>query len=306
MTAHHCGRVGLIGRPNAGKSTLLNRALGEKLAIVSDKPQTTRHRIIGLLSEDRGQMILVDTPGVHKPQYGMNRRMVKQAVQALEEVDVVCLIVDAKLRFGGGDRFMLSLIERVSTPKLLVLNKVDEFRKTRLLPLIEQYAEHSSFDEIVPISALTGEGVENLLELLWARLPEGPAIFDRTLLTVHPVRFLAAERIREKVLRHTRDELPFSTAVVIDDWEEGADLVRITASILVEKESQKGIVIGAGGQMVKLIGTEARYDLIDLVERRVMLDLRVRCELRWRDQKHILEALDTEPWRGSAGPDSDP
>ena len=274
------------------------------MAIVSDKPQTTRHRIIGLLSEERGQMILVDTPGVHKPQYGMNRRMVKQAVQALEEVDVVCLIVDAKLRFGGGDRFMLNLIDRVSTPKLLVLNKVDELRKTRLLPLMEEYAEHAPFEEIVPISALTGEGVEDLLELLWARLPEGPAIFDRTLLTVHPVRFLAAERIREKVLRHTRDELPFSTAVVIDHWEEGADLVTITASILVERDSQKGIVIGARGQMIKLIGTEARHDLIDLLERRVMLDLRVRCELRWRNQKHILEGLDIEPWRGSVGPDS--
>jgi GTP-binding protein Era len=295
-TPRRAGTVALVGRPNAGKSTLMNRLLREKVAIVSDKPQTTRHRLIGILSSDRGQMVFYDTPGVHKPQHRMNKQMVVHATDAMNEADVVCLLVDASAQPGKGDRFMLELASRVKTPKILLLNKVDQVSKPSLLPKIGRYAESGEFWEIVPISALTGDGVDRVEEILWELLPEGPPLYDPELLTIHPERFLVAERIREKVLELTRDELPFSTAVILDRWEEDEEtgLVKIYASILVERPGQKSILIGKQGSMIKKIGTAARLDLENYLERRVYLDLHVKVEADWREDRRILADLDRD------------
>jgi GTPase len=295
------GTVALVGRPNAGKSTLMNHLLQEKLAIVSDKPQTTRHRIVGILSNERGQMVFYDTPGIHRPLHRLNRQMVRYALDALNDADVACLLVDASERFGKGEAYVLDLMGKAKEPRVLILNKVDRVKKPALLPRIEQYAKTGLFAEIVPISALTGDNCDRLLEVLWNLLPEGEPMFDPELLTIHPERFLAAERIREKVLELTTEELPFSTAVVIDRWEDDAekDLIRIYASILVDRPGQKGIVVGRQGQMIKAIGTAARLDLEEYLERRVYLDLNVRLEPDWRENKAVLAALDRDVDLGS-------
>lgn len=293
------GTVALVGRPNAGKSTLLNRCLAEKLAIVSDKPQTTRHQIVGLLSEDRGQIVFYDTPGVHRPQHRMNRQMVKYAVDSLREADVVCLLADASQSFGSGDRYMLERLAEAKGKRVLALNKVDLVAKLKLLPRMAIYGETELFEEIVPISALTGDGVDALLEVLWNLVPVGSPIYDPELLTIHPERFLVAERIREKVLAATRDELPFSTTVLIEHWQEPGSAgneegraVRIFASILVERPGQKKILVGRGGQMIKTIGTEARLDLLEFLDRPVYLELHVRHEPGWREDGRLLAELD--------------
>jgi GTP-binding protein Era len=290
------GTVALVGRPNAGKSTLMNRLLEEKVAIVSDKPQTTRHRLVGILSSDRGQIVFYDTPGVHRPLHRMNRRMVHHAEEALTEADVVCLLVDASRPFGKGDAFMLDLVRRAGGPKVLLLNKIDRVAKPSLLPLIERYSKAADFREVVPISALTGDGLDRVMEVLWRLLPEGPPLYDPELLTVHPERFLAAEWIREKVLELTHEELPYSTAVVIDRWEDEPerDLTRIYARILVERSGQKAIVVGRRGAMIKNIGTAARLDLEELLERRVYLDLHVREAPGWREDRRVLAELDRD------------
>lgn len=293
------GTVALVGRPNAGKSTLLNRLLEEKVAIVSDKPQTTRHRLVGILSDaDRGQIVFYDTPGVHKPEHRMNRRMVRAAQEALTDADLVCLLVDASARPGKGDAFMREWVARVATPKLVLLNKVDRLPdKSKLLPLIASYSESEAYQEIIPISALSGDGVDRVLETLWQHLPPGEPRYDPQWLTVHPERFQVAERIREQVLRATRDELPFSTAVEIDAWNEREDgLLSLHASILVERASQKQIVIGRGGAMIKRIGSAARLDLEDYLERRIFLDLHVRVAPHWRQDERVLERLDKAPY----------
>ncbi len=290
--AAKAGAVALVGRPNAGKSTLLNRALGEKLAIVSDKPQTTRHRLVGILSEPgRGQMVFYDTPGLHRPLHKLNQQMMRAAREAIEACDVLCLIVDATQAHGAGDAFALDLVARVDRPRVLALNKIDRLAKPRLLPEIGRYAARGVFDEIVPLSALTGDGVDRLLEVLWRLLPEGEALYDPELLTVHPERFLAAERIREKLLAATRHELPFTTAVLIERWEESAGLAKIHAAILVERDSQKKIVVGHGGGQIKAIGTAARLDLEAQLGKRVYLDLHVRTEQRWRERDSTLAEL---------------
>jgi GTPase len=290
------GTVALVGRPNAGKSTLLNRLLGEKLAIVSDKPQTTRHRIVGILSNERGQMVFYDTPGIHKPLHRLNRQMVRYAIDAIQDADVVCLLVDASQKFGAGDAYMLDLVAKAESPKVLLLNKVDRVKKPELLPVIQRYAANSLFQEIVPISAAKGDNCDRLLEVLWNLLPEGAPMFDPELLTIHPERFLVAERIREKVLELTTEELPFSTAVIIERWEEEAekDLVHIYASILVDRPGQKKIVVGRQGQMIKAIGTAARHDLEDYLGRRIYLDLNVRLEPGWREDRAVLASLDRD------------
>ncbi len=290
------GTVALVGRPNAGKSTLMNRLLEEKLAIVSDKPQTTRHRIVGILSGERGQMVFYDTPGIHRPLHRLNRQMVRYALDAMNDADVTCLLVDAGEKFGKGDAYMLDLAGKAEGPRVLILNKADKVRKPALLPRIEQYAKTGLFEEIVPISAQTGENCDRLLDVLWNLLPEGEPLFDPELLTIHPERFLVAERIREKVLELTSDELPFSTAVVLERWEEepDRDLVRIYASILVERPGQKKIVVGRQGQMIKAIGTAARLDLEDYLGRRVFLDLNVRLEPDWREDKALLAQIDRD------------
>ncbi len=288
------GTVALIGRPNAGKSTLLNRWLGEKLSIVSDKPQTTRQRIVGILSNERGQMVFYDTPGVHKPLHRLNRQMVQHAVAAMNDADVVAVLIDASQPPGSGDAYLVELVKQAPAPRLVLLNKIDLVAKRKLLPRIERYAAENAFEEIVPISALSGDGADLALDLLWQRLPEGEPRFDPELLTTHPERFLAAERIREKVLAETRDELPFATAVAIERWEEDEEkgLARIYAALIVERPGQKAILIGRGGERVKSIGTAARLDLEEFLGRRVFLDLNVKVVDDWREDRGMLAELD--------------
>lgn len=288
------GTVALVGRPNAGKSTLMNLLLKEKLAIVSDKPQTTRHRIVGILSEERGQMVFHDTPGIHRPLHRLNRQMVRYALDAMNDADVVCVLTDVSEKFGKGEAYLLDLAGKAEGPRVLVLNKADRVKKPEILPRIEQYAKTGLFEEIVPLSAKTGENCDRLLEVLWNLLPEGEPLFDPELLTIHPERFLVAERIREKVLGLTTEELPFTTAVIIERWEEDGekDLVRLYVSILVERPGQKKIVVGHQGQMIKAIGTAARHDLEEFLGRRVYLDLHVKVEPDWRENRAVLQALD--------------
>ncbi|HEY0555469.1 MAG TPA: GTPase Era [Thermoanaerobaculia bacterium] len=289
------GTVALVGRPNAGKSTLMNRLLGEKLAIVSDKPQTTRHRIVGILSGERGQMVFYDTPGIHRPLHRLNRQMVRYALDAMNDADVSCLLVDAAEKFGKGDAYVLDLAGKAKEPRVLALNKADRMKKPNLLPRIAEYAKSGLFTEIVPISAATGENCDRLLDVLWNLLPEGEPMFDPELLTIHPERFLVTERIREKVLELTTDELPFSTAVVLERWEEvEGEILRIYASILVERPGQKGIVVGKQGSMIKAIGTAARLDLEEYLERRIYLELNVRLEPDWREDQALLAQIDRD------------
>ena len=290
------GTVTFVGRPNAGKSTLMNLLLGEKVAIVSDKPQTTRHRLVGILSDERGQMVFHDTPGIHKPLHRLNRQMVRYALDAMNDADVLCLLVDVAERSGSGDAYMLDLVGKAEGPRVLLLNKVDRVKKPDLLPRMAHYSETRLFEEIVPISAKTGDNCDRLLDVLWNLLPEGEPIYDPELLTIHPERFLVAERIREKVLELTSEELPFSTAVVIERWEDDAekDLTRIYATILVDREGQKKIVVGRQGQMIKNIGIAARLDLEEFLARRVYLELFVRVEPGWREDRSVLATLDRD------------
>jgi GTP-binding protein Era len=289
------GFVSLVGRPNAGKSTLLNAFVGQKLAIVSDKPQTTRHRIQGVRNVPAGQLVFIDTPGIHKPEHRMNRRMVDAAMDTLRDVDVVVLVVDASLRTGTGDRFVLDRLREAGSTAVLALNKADLVRpKSNLLPLMQQYAAALPFRAVVPVAALTGEGLPALEAEILAALPEGDPLFPEDYLTDQTQRTLAAELIREKVLHHTHDELPYSTAVVIDAFEEPAEpggLTRIYASILVDHDSQKPIVVGKGGAMIKRIGTEARRDLEQMLDGRVHLDLHVKVRTDWRDNERLLDEL---------------
>jgi GTP-binding protein Era len=288
------GFVALVGRPNAGKSTLLNRLVGEKVAIVSDKPQTTRHRIVGVRNGPAGQMVFVDTPGIHKPLHRMNRRMVDVAIDALKQSDVVVLVVDATNKAGGGDAFVVDLFARAGVKPIVALNKIDQVSRQRLLPLIDHYAKAMTCLAIVPISALAGDGVDALESEVVQALPEGEALYPEDYLTDQTERSLAAELVREKVLQHTRDELPYMTAVTIDQWEEPAKpggLTRIFASILVDHDSQKPIVIGKGGDMIKRIGTEARHDLERLLDGRVHLDLHVKVRQDWRDDERLLDEM---------------
>jgi len=285
--------VALVGRPNAGKSTLMNRLLAEKVAIVSDKPQTTRNRMIGVLSDEHGQLVFFDTPGIHRPLHRMNRGMLDEAHGAMAEADLLLLIRDASQSFGRGDAHLLELVESHEGPRLAVLNKIDLVRKERLLPEIARYAAGGAFEAIVPISASTGDGVDRLLEELWRLAPEGEPMFDEELLTPHSERFLVAERIREKILEITRDELPFSTAVLVEAWEDPGPerALRISAALLVERPTQKGILVGRRGDRIRSIGTAARHDIEAFLERKVFLDLHVRVERDWREDPRLLSEL---------------
>jgi GTP-binding protein Era len=287
------GFVALLGRPNAGKSTLLNRIVGHKLAIVSDKPQTTRTRIAGVKNYPDGQVVFVDTPGVHKPMHRMNVRMVDVALEAMREVDLLTLVVDVSVKPGPGDRYLLSLVKDMATPAILALNKVDLTAKPKLLPIIDRYRQEHPFVEIVPISATDGTNVDVLEELFRQHLPEGEPLYPPDYVTDQPERFFVAEIVREQVLHLTHAELPFSTAVVIDRFEEPAEdqLVRIYGTILVERESQKPIVIGKGGAMIKQIGTAARVELERFFGARVYLDLRVKVKSEWRDDERVLDEM---------------
>jgi GTP-binding protein Era len=286
--------VALVGRPNVGKSTLLNRVVGTKLAIVSDKPQTTRNRIAGVRNFDLGQVVFVDTPGLHRPVHRMNVRMVHAAVEGIRQADLIALIADASdPRAGRGERFVLEYVKAAAAPVVLVLNKVDRVARPALLPLIDVWQHCHPFAEIVPVSALTGENVDRLEQALLAHVPEGDPLYPIDYLTDQPERFFVSETVREKVLALTHAEIPFSSAVVVDRFEEpdGGGLMRLYCSILVERESQKPILIGRAGEMIKRIGTAAREDLERFFHARVYLDLRVKVEANWREDERCLDEL---------------
>ncbi len=288
------GFVSLVGRPNAGKSTLLNRLVGTKLAIVSDKPQTTRNRILGVKNYPGAQVVFLDTPGIHRPLHRMNVRMVDAAVDTIREVDVLALVVDASEPPGKGTSFVLDLVKRATAPVFLILNKIDLMKKSRLLPLIEQHSETGSFAEIVPVSAITGDNVDRLERAIIERLPEGEPMYPADYLTDQPERFFAAEIVREKLLQFTHAEIPFSSAVVVDRFEEPSGpkgILKLYCTILVDRESQKPIVVGRGGDMIKRIGTAAREDLERFFDARVFVDLHVRVKSEWREDDAVLDDI---------------
>ena len=298
-----CGFVSFVGRPNAGKSTLLNRIVGTKLAIVSEKPQTTRNRILAVKNYSpqggpggpdlKGQVVFIDTPGIHRPLHRMNVRMVDIALESMRQVDVVGAVVDATERIGAGDRYLAKLLVETRSPVVLVLNKIDLVAKPRLLPVMDWYRQQGEFQAIVPVSALTGDGVSQLERTILEALPDGEALYPDDYLTDQPERVFAAEVVREKLLRHTSAEIPFSSAVVVDQFEEGDEkgIIRLYCSIVVEQESQKPIIIGRGGEMIKRIGTEARQELERFFGTRVFVDLHVKVKPHWREDDRLLDQL---------------
>ncbi|MEQ1728782.1 MAG: GTPase Era [Vicinamibacterales bacterium] len=288
------GFVSFIGRPNAGKSTLLNRLVGEKVAIVSDKPQTTRNRILGVKNYEDAQVIILDTPGIHRPLHRMNVRMVDAARDTISEVDIVGLVVDVNERLGGGDRYVFDMVKDLHKPVFLILNKIDLIKKPKLLPIMEEFSRQGTFAEIIPVSAETGLNVDRLERAIIDRLPEGPALYPPDYLTDQPERFMASEIVREKVLQFTHAEIPFSSAVVVDRFEEPTNpkgLLKLYCTIVVERESQKPIVIGKHGDMIKTIGTAAREELEKFFSTKVFLDLHVRVKSDWRDDDRTLQDL---------------
>jgi GTP-binding protein Era len=294
------GIVALTGRPNAGKSTLLNRVLGHKVSIVSNKPQTTRNRIVGVLNDARGQLAFLDTPGVHKPLHRLNVRMMAHVRSALSEADVIALIVDATEEFGKGDQYVVEMMmqEKEQNPdakRFVLLNKIDLLKKHKLLPLMQHYHSFGIFDEIIPISASSGEGIEELTNLLFRTVSPGDARYPTEDYTTQPERFFAAELVREKLLHHTSDELPYTTAVHVDRFEEdeSTNFIHIWATIYVERDSQKGIVVGKQGSMIKRIGTEARVELETILGAKVHLDLHVSVHQDWRDDTRFLGELES-------------
>jgi GTP-binding protein Era len=300
--AFHSGFVCILGRPNAGKSTLLNALVGQKLAIISPKPQTTRNRILGIIHLPQqkgragGQVVLIDTPGVHKPDSSLGRKMMGEVREALEGCDLILMIADVAGKFAPGDQFVLDLVKRSKTPALLLLNKIDLLRhqKEKLLPIIDEYRCLHDFKEIIPLSARRGEGLDVLLEKVIEALPEGPRYFPEDQVTDQPVRFMVAEVIREQVLLETKEEVPYATTVVVEQFEEGAKLTRIAAAIYCEREGQKGILVGKRGAMLKKIGTAARVQIEKMVGTRVFLELFVKVQPGWRESHHFVEELD---WR---------
>jgi len=298
-TAPRFGVIAIVGRPNAGKSTLLNRILGQKVSIVSNKPQTTRNRIVGILNDERGQLAFLDTPGVHKPLHKLNVRMMDHVRSSLSEADVVALIVDASEPFGKGDQYVIDMLraEKESNPgakRFVLLNKIDLVKKQKLLPLMAQYHGFGIFDEIVPVSASAGEGVEELKTLLFRSVEEGAPRFPAGDYTTQPERFFAAELVREKVLQHTSEELPYTTAVNVDRFEEDetTGMISIWATIFVERDSQKGIIVGKQGSMIRQIGTEARQELESILGTKVFLDLHVSAHPNWREDERFLGELE--------------
>jgi GTP-binding protein Era len=299
--AFRSGFVCILGRPNAGKSTLLNALVGEKLAIISPKPQTTRNRIQGVVHVPKrkgkggGQIVLIDTPGVHKPDSSLGRKMMVEVREAMEGCDLVLVIMDVTHKFDPRDQFALDLLKKSGTKAFLILNKVDLIReKSKLLPLIEGYRRLYDFSEVIPISALKRNGLDALLEHVIAVLPAGPAYFPEDQVTDQPARFMAAESIREQVLLNTSEEIPYATTVIVDNFEEGARLTRIAATIYCEREGQKGILVGKGGLMLKKIGTAARWQIERMVGTKVFLELYVKVESGWRDSRRFIDELD---WR---------
>ena len=288
------GFVSFVGRPNAGKSTLLNRIIGSKLAIVSDKPQTTRTRILGVKNYPGAQVVFLDTPGIHRPLHRMNVQMVDTALETLQTVDVLALVVDAAEPTGKGDRFVLDLVKDVTAPVFLILNKIDLMKKSRLLPVMERYGREGNFAEIIPVSASTGDNLDRLEKAILDRLPEGDRLYPEDFLTDQPERIMAAEIVREKLLQFTHAEIPFSSAVIIDRFEEPigqSTLLKLYCTIVVDRESQKPIVIGKGGEMIKKIGTAAREELERFFSTKVFLDLHVRVKSEWREDARVLSEI---------------
>jgi GTP-binding protein Era len=297
-TGFKSGFVAIVGRPNAGKSTLVNALVESKVSIVTPVPQTTRNRILGILHRPEAQVIFMDTPGVHKPLSRLNEQMMNFVRQALADRDLAVLIIDASEKYGKGDEFVINLLNEYSPRTILALNKVDRVHKPDLLPLMERYSKLYGFEEIIPISALHNDGLDVLLKAIIQRLPEGPQYFPTDEYTDQPERFLAAEIIREKVICHTKHEMPYVTAVLIDAFEEGTAITRLHATIVVEKDSQKPIVIGAGAARLKEIGTEARLELEKLFPPKVYLELYVKVQPHWRDNNAVIAELD---YRGEGG-----
>jgi GTPase len=287
------GYVGLIGRPNAGKSTLLNHLVGEKIAAVSNKPQTTRHKIKGIVTLENGQIVFIDTPGVHKPGYLLNRRMMSAVHDAILSVDLVILMRDASVSTGNGDRFVLDLIKESEKPAILVLNKIDKLKdKALLLPLIEYYSNEYEFAEIIPVSALKGDSIDVLLKEIIKHLPESEPIFSEDEMTDQPLRTLVAEMVREKILQTTGEELPYVTAVVTEKFDELENgFTKIYCAIYVERPSQKGIIIGKGGAKLKKIGEDARRDIEKLMDKGIYLQLFVKVVKDWRNQEKSLDEM---------------
>lgn len=301
----HSGFVCILGRPNAGKSTLLNALVGEKLAIISPKPQTTRNRILGIINvpqqkgRDAGQIVLIDTPGVHRPDSSLGRKMMADVREAMGGCDLILLIVDAKKKWDVADTFIFDLVKKSATPVFLLLNKIDLLADKRdLLPLISQFQQLRDFQEIIPISALKKTGLADLLQCVLKALPKGPAHFPEDQITDQPLRFMAAELIREQILMQTREEVPHAVSVLVDQYEEGEKLTRIAATIYCDRNSQKSILVGKGGQMLKKIGTTARMDIEKMVGTRVFLELFVKVQPGWRESRQFVEELD---WRRQLG-----
>jgi len=298
----HSGFVCILGRPNAGKSTLLNALVGEKLAIISPKPQTTRTRIRGIIHVPKqkgrlsGQIVLIDTPGVHKPDSSLGRKMMTEVHQGLESCDLVLLIKDVKQRTAPGDQFVLDMVKKSGTPCFLLLNKIDLLGKDKekLLPLMDGLRSQHEFGEIIPISALKRDGLDRLLEKVLAVLPEGPQYFPEGQITDQPARFMVAEIVREQVLLATKEEVPYATAVMVEQFEETKKITRIAAVIFCDRDGQKAILVGRGGQMLKRIGTASRLQIERMLGQRVFLELFVKVQPGWRESHRFVEELD---WR---------
>jgi GTP-binding protein Era len=286
------GFVAIVGRPNVGKSTLMNQVIGQKIAIMSDKPQTTRNKIHGVYTTDDMQIVFLDTPGIHKPFSKLGDYMVKSAMSALEEVDAVLFLTDVTEEFGGGDRFIIERLKNVTTPVFLVLNKIDKVHPEALLPIIEKYRQLHDFTEIVPVSALQGNNVNTLLEQVGKYMDEGPMYYPADQVTDHPEQFVCAELIREKILMKTREEIPHSIAVEIESMATGENgVVNIGAVIYVERDSQKGIVIGKQGALLREIGQLARFDMERLLGSKIFLELWVKVKKDWRNRESVLKTL---------------
>jgi GTP-binding protein Era len=290
------GSIALIGRPNSGKSTLLNALIGEKISIVSDKPQTTRYRIRGILTEERGQAAFIDTPGIHKPQYRMNERMQNITQEVMGEADLLLLMIDASVAFGAGERFTLELLQRMKPRAMLLINKIDKIAKPKLLPIMQRYGASYDFLEIIPVSALKSDNLQLVLDKVFQHLPEGTPSFGPEEITDRTERFLAGEFIREKILERTRDELVYATAVIVRNFDESrrekSKLVRVEADILVDKRSHQGIILGAQGTRLRDIGIAARQQLEQFLGSRVYLGLKVRTAEKWRDSESVLNELE--------------
>jgi GTP-binding protein Era len=287
------GYVALMGRPNVGKSTLLNTILGQKVAIISDKPQTTRASILGIKTTDKGQIIFVDNPGIHRPLHRLNKRMMNFVYSSLETADLVVLLIDATLKYGHGDEFVIDMLKKVTTPLFLLINKVDIVKKEKILLLIDKYKDLLDFKEIIPISALKGTNVDVLEENIVTYLPEAEQLYGDDDVSDQSLRFLMSEIIREKLLAHVRQELPFVTAVHIEQMEErGPGKKYIKARIFVEKDTHRKIIIGRQGSLIKRIGTEARKEMEDILEAKVFLDLHVRVKEKWRDRPGVLDLIE--------------